>query len=127
VKPRAALFGILLSACGGAAPPPSESPSNVPPAEGTPSNGAAAPEAIHASGGGTRSEISAARGEMDRAERQVAAAQGDCATACRALASMERAAEHLCALDPGEECSSARERVAAARERIRTSCGGCGP
>ncbi len=71
-------------------------------------------------------EIAGARGELDRAERQLSSSLGDCAAACRALASMERAADHLCALDAGAECSRARERVEAARERVRTSCGGCG-
>jgi len=62
---------------------------------------------------------------MERAERQLSSSLGDCATACRALASMERAADHLCALESGSECSHARERVEAARERVRSTCGGC--
>jgi hypothetical protein len=69
--------------------------------------------------------MNAARGDLDRAESQVSAAMSDCATACRALESMERAAEHLCALDGGSECGRARERLEAARQRVRASCGGC--
>ena len=75
----------------------------------------------------TTRDVAGARNELDRAEAQIGAATGDCATACRALASMERAANHLCALDSGRECDHARERLAAARERVRTSCGGCTP
>jgi TolA-binding protein len=69
--------------------------------------------------------MGAARNELDSAESRVNAAMSDCATACRALESMERAAEHLCALDAGTECGRARQRFEAARDRVRASCGGC--
>lgn len=48
-----------------------------------------------------------------------------CDTACRALASMERSAERICALaGEGEaRCESARAMVKASRERVQTS--GC--
>jgi hypothetical protein len=51
-----------------------------------------------------------------------------CVTACRALASMQRATEHLCGLtgDGDERCSGARERVRGARVRVEGSCT-CGP
>jgi hypothetical protein len=51
-----------------------------------------------------------------------------CVTACRALASMQRATEHLCGLtgDGDQRCSGARERVRGARERVEGSCT-CGP
>jgi hypothetical protein len=59
-------------------------------------------------------------------ERDYAAAQGaDCDTACRALDSMRRAADRLCVLDPGARCAQARQRVAAATDRVRASCPGC--
>jgi hypothetical protein len=130
-------LGVALAACGGAsAPSGAEAPSQAAPAAAP-----ASPESVHA-GAGTSDHvdvgptapvprpqpgIAAARSDLDRAEREVAASRSDCATACRALSSMERAAEHLCALDAGTECSRARERVDAARERVRASCGGCGP
>jgi MYXO-CTERM domain-containing protein len=63
---------------------------------------------------------------MAEIERDYAAAQGgDCATACRALDSMRRAADHLCELDPGDRCAKARQRVTAATDRVRASCPDC--
>jgi hypothetical protein len=66
---------------------------------------------------------------MDRAQSAVEAAAGDCSAACRALASMERAADHLCDLagDPEDQrrCDDARRRVIAAREHIKSACGTC--
>ena len=51
---------------------------------------------------------------------------GDCATACKALESLERAAEHICSVAP-EHCREARARAAAAAERVRASCPQCAP
>ena len=50
-----------------------------------------------------------------------------CATACRALASMGRAAEHLCGLagDSDTRCDVARARVQAATERVHAACPSC--
>jgi len=64
------------------------------------------------------------RVDFERAEQQLNASIGDCATACRALASMESAASHLCELDAGE-CSAAQQRLAAARDRVERACGKC--
>jgi hypothetical protein len=61
--------------------------------------------------------------------QQAPAAQpSPCATACRALASMRRASEHLCALagDGDPRCGAARERVHRADERVREACPACG-
>ena len=123
-------FCCLLVACGGAAAPEASTPSN-----GAGAGGASAPEispqntvqhTTPTNDGDARTmRMNAARGELDRAESQVSAAMSDCAQACRALESMERAAEHLCALDSGSECGRARERLEAARQRVRASCGGC--
>ena len=66
-----------------------------------------------------------AREELNRAEAQLFTAQKDCVSACRALASMERAAKSLCDLGGADECSQARARVEAARDRVRSSCGAC--
>jgi hypothetical protein len=58
-------------------------------------------------------------------EHQIDATVKECATACRALASMERAAKTLCDLgDPGE-CARAKARVEAARDKVKKSCGRC--
>jgi hypothetical protein len=54
--------------------------------------------------------------------------QGDaCSTACAALSSMGRAAEHLCELasDADHRCEDARARVRSATERVRASCPAC--
>ncbi len=120
------LFVAFAVGCGGAA-----SPSQTPASDSTPSSNVAAPEATQGGGGGAAQqsrtpEVSGARSELDRAEAQLQSAPGDCVAACRALASMERAAAHLCELDSGTECGRARERVEAARARVRSSCGGCG-
>jgi len=50
-----------------------------------------------------------------------------CTTACRALASMSRAAEHLCSLAGAEDprCGNARERFQLAESRVRQSCPHC--
>ena len=50
-----------------------------------------------------------------------------CVTACSALASMARAARHLCDLtgDGDARCDSARERVVGATERVTASCPAC--
>ena len=109
---------LAAAACGGAAESaPSQSPSGTTP-EAVPENAGAHDTAEPPS-------VASARAEVDRAEQQISAAQSDCTEACRALASMERAADHLCALDSGSECARVRQRVEAARERVRTSCGEC--
>jgi hypothetical protein len=51
-----------------------------------------------------------------------------CATACAALASMERATDHLCTLAGADDirCTSARDRVKNATARVRAACPACG-
>ena len=53
--------------------------------------------------------------------------EGDaCSIACRALASMERSATHLCELaGDGAQCDSAKARVKSASERVHGACPGC--
>ncbi len=58
-------------------------------------------------------------------ERQIEATVKECTTACRALASMERAAKTLCDLGERDECTRAKARVEAARDKVRKSCGKC--
>jgi len=51
-----------------------------------------------------------------------------CGDACRALASMERAARTVCDLVSPEErgrCDDAAARLRAARRRVRDACGTC--
>lgn len=55
------------------------------------------------------------------------ASSSPCETACRALASMNRAASHICSLagEESDSCSNARERLKSATERVRQSCSEC--
>lgn len=67
-------------------------------------------------------------GAADAAGQQATSASSSpCETACRALASMNRAAMHICALagDESDSCTNARERVRNATERVRQSCSEC--
>ena len=121
---KRALFLLAVVACGGSyEAAPSQSPSSTSPSS------TVAPEAagasVHNAAQPPPPGIASARAEIDRDEQRIAAARSDCDEACRALASMERAADHLCALDSGAECTRVRERVEAARERVRSSCGEC--
>jgi hypothetical protein len=56
-----------------------------------------------------------------------AAPRDPCVTACRALASMGRAAEHLCGLagEGDDRCENARARVGRATDRVRAQCPAC--
>lgn len=63
-----------------------------------------------------------------RLEREAPRAPSDpCSTACSALASMERAADHLCGLagSADNRCTSARERVKNASARVHAACPAC--
>lgn len=50
-----------------------------------------------------------------------------CELACRALGSMTRSTDRLCALTSAQDarCQAARERTRAASERVQKSCGAC--
>jgi hypothetical protein len=101
-----------------AAPPP-------PPAAAPAPVTVAVPSAARGGSGGA----GFARSELDLAEAQLKSSAGDCATACRALGSMERATAHLCALagtgDDQRSCQDARSKVLAGRDKVRSSCGDC--
>jgi hypothetical protein len=64
--------------------------------------------------------------KREEAPRQPVASD-PCSTACSALASMERAASHLCNLtgDGDARCQSARTRTQSAAARVRASCPSC--
>jgi hypothetical protein len=130
---------LLLTRCGGAARQPPSSPaqdhgpeerersttdSAAPPAAAAPPN--TAPPMGQPAVGGARA---VALGELERSEHELKASPGDCATACRALASMERAAAQICSLtgESGDaaQCDDARRRLLSARDRVRSACGGC--
>jgi hypothetical protein len=113
-----------LPATPGAPPTSAPAPAYTYPAPPVPENGGAAPVPREA-------QRAAARDELARAEGTLQASPGDCATACRALESLERAVGRLCALvdstDDQRRCDDARQRLATARERVRQTCGACSP
>jgi hypothetical protein len=64
-------------------------------------------------------ELQTARGELD-------ATTGDCALACKALASMDRATSHVCSVSPDEaHCGNAKETLKTARKKVRAECMAC--
>ena len=78
-------------------------------------------------GGGATSwpSIEAARQDFQTSEHDFQVAATDCQAACKALASLERAANHLCAVAEPDECTDARARVDRARRAVSQQCGGC--
>jgi hypothetical protein len=139
------LLGVVLQGCGGAAAPPAspapavyepslsagapagavspvtpQAPPPPPPAPGPPTDLPSDRE----------SQRRAASNELDQAARDLDLASSSCESACRALASMERATTHLCSLadqpDDQRRCDDARQRLLAARTRVRAACGTCG-
>lgn len=63
--------------------------------------------------------------EKNLASESAALSTSDCATACRALASIRRAADKICALDPGERCAAGRAKADDATKRVREACPEC--
>jgi hypothetical protein len=49
----------------------------------------------------------------------------DCVTACRALASIRRAADKICAIEPGPRCVDARAKADDAQHRVHAACPDC--
>jgi hypothetical protein len=139
VRPLA-LAGLALSAiavgCGGgnemAAPATTPAPEPAAYPSGS-TGGAPAPavsEPMPAPGmAQPQAALSQARGQLEEAQRELETSAGDCAAACRALGSMERAAAHLCALadqpDDRRRCDDAKRKVYAARDRVRQTCNTC--
>jgi hypothetical protein len=69
--------------------------------------------------------IGNARNDFQGREHDVELAGSDCQAACKALASLERAANHLCAVAEPEECTDARVRADRARRAVTSQCGSC--
>jgi len=95
--------------------------------------GGATPDAaIHEGPEPAKTELRQADEDFAAAESQLSAA-GDCAAMCKALASMRKATDHLCALtkdggdDEKKRCDGAKEKVASAEAKVKSTCGGCGP
>lgn len=144
-------LGIAVGACGGgasaksappaaapgsyaqesqssqAAPAPPASPQATmpradPKADSSPNAGAAAPSTAARDRDGVRDP--SLRRAVEAAQRELELAGSDCAAACRALGSMERATARLCTLEEAS-CEDVRVRLLRSRERVRASCGGC--
>ncbi len=61
-----------------------------------------------------------------RVETEASAADDDtCESACDALHAMQRAADRVCELAPGDRCEAARTRVADAEKRVMEACPEC--
>ncbi len=108
----------VLAAC---AAQEAKSPSNATPA-GLPNMQYQAPEPVAAARARAKSELEAAEIELGQAG-------SDCSRACKALASMERATDHLCGVvstpDEQKQCDDAREKLKSSRDRVRSTCGEC--
>jgi hypothetical protein len=106
------------------APPPS-SPA-VTPASAEPQN---AMERARSEPAEPAQRRAAAQAEWQRAAASLEVSASDCGLACRALASMERAVVHLCAIaDAAEDrrrCEDARKQLFDARDQVRKGCGTC--
>jgi uncharacterized protein (TIGR03382 family) len=76
-----------------------------------------------AEGGPPSDEATSLAVEIDEAHTTLST--DDCAAACRALASIRRAADRLCALEPGPRCDEARTKEESATERVRSACPDC--
>jgi len=63
--------------------------------------------------------------EKSLAEEHAALSTSDCTAACRALASIRRAADKICALEPGARCSAAHAKAEDATRRVREACPEC--
>jgi hypothetical protein len=122
------------SKSGGASSPPAPSPStSATPTDDASSKVIESDSADEAKPGaeGAMLTAPAAQRAFDTASAAIEAAGGSCETMCKALASMQRAADRLCeiaASDVGESkrCEDARARVESARKKVTTQCGGCG-
>ena len=82
-----------------------------------------APSAALAQTADAGTDLAAAQEEVDQDYAQAMAS--DCALACKALGSMNRATQRLCALDPGARCAAAQQKLQSATAHVRASCPDC--
>ena len=72
-----------------------------------------------------------AQRDFEKGWESFQAAGNDCLTLCKALSSMKRAAEHLCAMSESggepekKRCTDAKEKVATASTKVKETCGSC--
>jgi hypothetical protein len=72
---------------------------------------------------GDASDVGALAKQLN--EEHSALSTSDCNAACRALGSIRRAADKICALEPGPRCDVARTKAADATRRVRDACPDC--
>ena len=140
-----AFMGFALVAldvgCGGAPATGAKTPSTAPATSeqpgaggaGATSGGAPNPDGTKEPGAeGMIDDVAHAQVQFEASQSAFSAAAGDCASMCKALSSMQRAADHLCGLtkdggDSGKKrCDDAQSKVDGAKERVKATCGGCG-
>jgi MYXO-CTERM domain-containing protein len=63
--------------------------------------------------------------ETQLAKETTELSTSDCAAACRALASIRRAADRICELEAGARCDAARAKADDATKRVREACPEC--
>jgi len=69
--------------------------------------------------------------DFEIAQDAFTAAGNECASLCKALASMKRATEHLCELTQGgsnndqKRCTDAKAKLETAQAKVKATCGGC--
>ena len=125
----------LAVACGGAAekrppqaPPPADAPAKGFPA--APPEGAPGTSGDPTGGADARQiDLKKASSDVESSRRELDESGTDCKGACRALASMDRAAGRLCKMsqttDERARCDDARGKVYGARDKVRAICGSC--
>ncbi|AUX32650.1 MULTISPECIES: hypothetical protein [Sorangium] len=103
----------------GAPPPPATAPS--------PPRAAATAEASGSAPAPSTRATTTAGGHPAKKAEAAPVSAAPCETACRALASMSRAAQHLCGLagDADARCDAARTRVKSATDRVEARCPRC--
>lgn len=119
------LVAILLAACAAQeakAPANSVTPSAPPGTAGAPHDQAIEPLSV---------ARERAKNDLKQAEIALGQAGSDCSRACKALASMERATDHLCGVvstpDEQKQCDEARDKLKSSKDRVRSTCGECTP
>jgi hypothetical protein len=76
-------------------------------------------------------QVAEAELDFESAQDAFSAAGNECASLCKALASMKRATEHLCELTQGggsndqKRCTDAKAKLESAQAKVKAACGGC--
>jgi MYXO-CTERM domain-containing protein len=76
---------------------------------------------------GGASELSTLEAQLSSEQSNLATllSSADCVSACKALGSIQRAAEKICTLEPGPRCDAAKSKADDATRRVREACPDC--